>query len=315
VSEQQQQQTQQQALEVRPERPAVIMHPQTVREAMDFAKLLSDSDLVPKDYKGKPGNIVAALQYGSEVGLPPMAALKSIAVINGRASLWGDGAIAVVMTHPAYEWHQEMDVAAIDKAGAATFTIKRRGQPKPHTVTYTVELAKKAHLWGKQGPWTDHPARMLQLRARGWALRDVFPDALAGLSLAEESLDSGPIGDDGIPARAKNVTSACTLQDVLEAIRSAVDQPALTAVSALAMQLQPEEQAQAREAYKARLNELRKAQTPPKEGKHEVGKQKETEQQAAPADEEPPCDPKTGEVIEQPANAEQQGSTQGRLGW
>jgi hypothetical protein len=72
---------------------------------------------------------------------------------------------------------------------AAVCQAKRRGYSKPTTVTFTVADAKKAGLWGKQGPWQQYPRRMLQLRARGFALRDAFPDVLRGLVTAEEAQD------------------------------------------------------------------------------------------------------------------------------
>jgi hypothetical protein len=71
----------------------------------------------------------------------------------------------------------------------ATCTAKRRGYPEPTTVRFSVADAKKAGLWGKSGPWTQYPRRMLQLRARGFALRDAFPDVLKGLVTAEEAQD------------------------------------------------------------------------------------------------------------------------------
>jgi hypothetical protein len=55
--------------------------------------------------------------------------------------------------------------------------------------TFSQDDAKTAGLWGKQGPWSQYPKRMLQLRARGFALRDAFPDALRGIHSADESRD------------------------------------------------------------------------------------------------------------------------------
>ena len=52
-----------------------------------------------------------------------------------------------------------------------------------------MEDAKRAGLYGKQGPWQQYPKRMLQMRARAWALRDVFPDVLRGVHVAEEAQD------------------------------------------------------------------------------------------------------------------------------
>ena len=47
---------------------------------------------------------------------------------------------------------------------------------------------------GKQGPWTQYPKRMRQMRARAFALRDVFADILKGMPIAEE-LQDYPVSD------------------------------------------------------------------------------------------------------------------------
>jgi hypothetical protein len=70
----------------------------------------------------------------------------------------------------------------------AVCIAKRRGRT-PVTVRFSVEDAKRAGLWGKQGPWTQYPKRMMAMRARGFALRDAFADVLKGLITAEEAQD------------------------------------------------------------------------------------------------------------------------------
>jgi hypothetical protein len=55
--------------------------------------------------------------------------------------------------------------------------------------------AKRAGVWGKAGPWTQYPKRMLGIRARSFALRDVFPDVLGGLDIREEVEDSAEMID------------------------------------------------------------------------------------------------------------------------
>lgn len=161
------------------------MTPRTFEEALKFAELMSKSDLVPKDFKDKPGNILVAIQKGQEVGLSPMAALETIAVINGRASLWGDGLLGLVQASSTYEWIDESQCS--EKAGICT--IKRRGE-QPYTATFTLEDAKRAGLLGKPGTWTQYTKRMLQLRARAFAIRDKFADVLKGLVAAEEAMDT-----------------------------------------------------------------------------------------------------------------------------
>jgi len=158
--------------------------PKDLDEAMRFADMLAGSSIVPKDYIGKPGNCLVAIQWGMELGLQPMQAMQSIAVIGGRPSLWGDAMLALVKAHPAFEWiKEECD------GNVATCTIKRRGEPEV-VQSFSLEEAKRAGLTGKQGPWTQYPKRMLQMRARGFALRDAFPDALRGVVSAEEARDT-----------------------------------------------------------------------------------------------------------------------------
>lgn len=164
--------------------------PTNLTEAIALSKLIAGSDLAPKDFKGKPANCLIAMQMGAEVGLAPMQSLQNIAVINGRPSLWGDAALGVVQVHPEYEWHKE----GWDGEGerkVAWFQIKRKGQDA-YTTKFGIAEAKKAGLWGKPGPWQTYPERMLQMRARGFGLRDKFADALRGLSIAEEVMDIAP---------------------------------------------------------------------------------------------------------------------------
>lgn len=157
-------------------------------DAFRFAKMVSGSDFAPKDFKNKPESCMLAIQHGSEVGLSPMQSLQSIAVINGRPTIWGDAALALVQSSPVCEWVYESIDGDGDSMGAMC-QCKRRGYEKPTVSVFTVADAKRAGLWGKSGPWSQYPKRMLQLRARGFALRDAFPDVLKGLVTAEEAQD------------------------------------------------------------------------------------------------------------------------------
>jgi hypothetical protein len=168
-------------------RNASTLAPSNIGEAMKFAELLASSDMVPRDFKGKPANCLVAIQWGYEVGLGPLQALQNIAVINNRPSIWGDAALALVRAHPACAGVREW-IDGDGDAMTAFCEVSRRGE-QPQVRTFTVADAKKAGLWGKQGPWQQYPARMLQMRARGFAIRDVFPDALRGVITTEEAQD------------------------------------------------------------------------------------------------------------------------------
>ncbi len=159
--------------------------PKNLEEAMEMAKLIANSDLAPKDYKGKPGNVLIAVSMGKEVGLKTMQAIQGIAVINGRPCLWGDALLAVVQASPKFV---KIEESFDDKTMTATCKVWRKGNPNPHVGTFSKADAEKAGLWG-QNVHKKYPKRMLQMRARGFGCRDGFADALKGMQSAEEQRD------------------------------------------------------------------------------------------------------------------------------
>lgn len=167
------------------DRQGFDLSPRTFEQALEFSKYLAESDLVPKDFKGRPSNCLIAIQWGAELGLKPMQAMQNLAIINGRPSLWGDAVIALVRSSPLCEY-----VIETDDGQTATCKVKRRGDPSEQVRSFSMEDAQKAGLTSKQGPWTQYPKRMRQMRARAFALRDVFPDVLRGLPMAEEVMDT-----------------------------------------------------------------------------------------------------------------------------
>ena len=162
--------------------------PTTIDEAMRLSDILARSQMVPKVYQGKPEDILVATMWGREMGLAPMQALQNIAVINGKPSVYGDAAMALVQNSPVCEDIEEFMEDEGTPNPVAVCVAKRKGR-KPVTARFSVEDAKRAGLWAKQGPWTQYPKRMLQMRARGFALRDAFPDVLKGLITIEEAMD------------------------------------------------------------------------------------------------------------------------------
>lgn len=195
-----------------------FMTPTNLQEAMQLADILAGSDIVPKDYQRKPGNILVAMQWGAEIGLKPLQAMQNIAVINGRPSIWGDAMLALVRGGGLLEYITE---TLSEDSQIATCTVKRKGE-EAYISTFTMEDANKAGLAGKQGPWTQYPKRMLKLRARGYALRDVFPDVIKGMGYAEEEQDrQNKEIKDVTPPPAKN-SGTGSIKDRLKAKRAEV---------------------------------------------------------------------------------------------
>jgi len=210
-------------------RGGFAMSPSNMTEAMTMATMLCKSSMVPKCYINKPEDTLIAMMMGSELGLNPIQALQNIAVINGKPSIYGDALAALVQHHPAFGGMEEsFDQAAM----TATCTVWRKGGVK-HTQTFSKEDATKAGLWGKTGPWTSYPKRMLAMRARGFALRSQFADALAGLITREEAEDMPVVPDYvapaaiGAPPVADVISEA--IYDHLAAIDASADMASLQA--------------------------------------------------------------------------------------
>lgn len=199
--------------------------------ARPVAELLAKSELVPKGFQGKPMDILIAGAMGARLGLDLFSSLSGIAVVNGRATLWGDALLAVCQQHPAWEDYAQ-EITGEGDAMAATVTVKRKNR-SPHTETFSVADAKKAGLWGKQGPWSQHPKRMLALRARAFALRTVFADALAGFH-AKEEMDDEPVDvthtatvhQEPKAAKRRTVEQTAKAAEALPQVEAPQDEPA-----------------------------------------------------------------------------------------
>jgi hypothetical protein len=164
--------------------------PQSLDDAFRLAKALSLSgDMVPKSFQGNEQATMAAIIKGMEIGLAPMQALASIAVINGRASLWGD-ALPALMLRAGH--HVDVDYEGAGDALTAVASLTRGDTGKTIVRRFSMADAKRAGLLGKAGPWTQYPQRMIAARARSWAIRDGAADALMGLQTSDETQDYGP---------------------------------------------------------------------------------------------------------------------------
>ena len=221
--------------------------PTSITEAIKFSEMLAKSQMVPRQYHGKPEDVLVAIQWGCEVGLAPLQSLQNIAVINGKPSIYGDAAMALVLASPVCEGIEESIEGEGTPNPVAVCIARRRGRA-PVESKFSVEDAKRAGLWGKQGPWTAYPKRMLAMRARGFAIRDAFADVLKGLITAEEAQD---YPDD---RKAGNVVKMPT-KNPLDAL--AAPAPVVVDDDPGQQQVQEEEQQQAEEERPATAEEIK----------------------------------------------------------
>jgi len=199
-----------------------------------FANAVVASGLAPKDIN-TPEKALISIQFGMELGLAPMQSLQSIAVVNGRPTVWGDAVPGLVRGSGLLEMYQEEEVGTpFNDDYGWRITSLRKGDPKPVITTFTVADAKRAGLWGKTGPWTQYQSRMLKNRSRTFNFRDNFPDVLKGLRTYEEARDMVDVEAEVISS--KPVSRVDALADMIaapvegpeEVVSDAAKEPELT---------------------------------------------------------------------------------------
>lgn len=164
--------------------------PQNLEEAFRVANAFAVSGLAPQSLK-TPEAVLVAIMAGAELGFAPYQAMQSFAVINGRASIWGDAI-------PALLWARGFDIEEwFDDEDNATKAFCKVTRPSGKVIerTFSLKDAKEGLLIGKQGPWQTARKRMLQMRARAFAARDGAADVLRGMPVYEEVQDYQTIRD------------------------------------------------------------------------------------------------------------------------
>lgn len=157
------------------------------------AERLWGSSLKPASAKSAR-DVGLILMAGRDAGLTPTQTCQNVMIVNGRPSIWGDAMWSLVLDHPDYAGKAEKVTGTGDDM-TYEVTLRRRKMVHGEVVTieetgrFSVADAKRAKLWGKAGPWTAYPDRMLKIRARTFAARDLFSDAIGGMGVVEEQQD------------------------------------------------------------------------------------------------------------------------------
>lgn len=237
--------------------------------AKRIAHTLANSNLVPDAYRGRPNDCFVAINMGAELKMEPFQAIQSIAVIDGKPCLYGDGLIGVVRASPLCLWIKE---TVSEDGKVATCTTQRKGDPEPITASYSIDDAVLAGIHNKFN-WKKHPKRMLQMRARSYCLRDAYPDLLKGLGVVEEMIDHEdtppPVQSYELPKPDAPVVlpdqDAPTLSDVEHAMYQSESMEDLLKAAEMAKSLTGHDQVTARITYK----KMRKALLEDAEHAHE----------------------------------------------
>lgn len=188
----------------RSEQSALVQWADDARQAASIAQSLAPTSFVPAALRGKVAEVTAVILAGQELGLPPVAALRSMDVIQGTPALKAHAMRGLVQSHG----HKVQMVESDDRH--AVFRGKRAGEDEWQTVTWTIERAVKLGLASKD-QWKKQPQTMLEARATGTVCRLIAADVLFAMPYAAEELD-GSMAPDGSALVAPRVT----VEEILE---------------------------------------------------------------------------------------------------
>lgn len=169
--------------------PVVLENGSLMPKDMDgmwrIATAYNRSGLGPRDKNGEPlpvADLFGILSAGYSLGLNDSQAMSSMLIVNGRPGLFGDMPLALIRKSGKLKLFRE----EMQQDGTWICTVQRVEDAHPMVRHFTREMAEKAGLLRRSGPWTNYPQRMFQFRSRAWALRDAAPDVLLGVAIQEE---------------------------------------------------------------------------------------------------------------------------------
>ncbi len=230
---------------------ALAIIPRTIGEVESLAEILSKSTLLPDALKGKAADVVVSILAGQELGMPPMASIRGVHVVQGKPVLAADTMMGLVLASGLAEYFSQVEATAT----SVTFETKRKGAPKPQRVTWTFEDAKRAGIY--KNVWLTYPRQMLAARCKAELARAVYPDILAGVYDPDEiqvpsihvhtAPASAPVNDEQIEdAVIVTFADQCAAADSPDALKMLV--PALNKLPKGSP-----ERTEGMAAYKARL--------------------------------------------------------------
>lgn len=146
---------------------------------MEVAAALGEAGPMLPAHITSKGAALAVIMAGAELGIPPMAALRGIHLVKGKACL--DYSLMVGLLRRAHykvEWPE--------KSGIRCELRLTHPDGSTHTEVWDVDRAKSAGLWGS-GTWKAYPEAMLSARCVSSAARAFAGDVLAGCYSMDEA--------------------------------------------------------------------------------------------------------------------------------
>lgn len=159
---------------------------------MDLASKLAGADIIPASFKGKPANVLIALNMANRMHADPFAVMQNMYVVYGNPS-----------------FSSKFLIACFNGCGKySSIRYKFNGQPNTDDWTcrayayeiatgellegpaVSIGLAKKEGWYGKSGSkWQTMPEMMMRYRAAAFLIKTCAPELSFGMQTKEEAED------------------------------------------------------------------------------------------------------------------------------
>lgn len=160
---------------------ALVQWAYEARQAAQIAQSLAATSFAGA-LRGKPEEITAAILAGQELGLQPMATLRSIDIIQGTPALRAHAMRGLIQS----AGHSIQLVEASPER--CVMRGQRKGDAEWQQVEWTIARAAQLGLTSKD-QWKKQPQTMLVARATGELCRLIAADVLYAMPYAAEELD------------------------------------------------------------------------------------------------------------------------------
>lgn len=165
---------------------ALVLWAYEAQQANRIAQSLASTSFVPASLRGKPQDITAAILAGQELGLQPMATLRSLDVIQGTPALRAHAMRGLVQSHG----HKVQILESTKELCRMRGRRADEGDDDWQEIVWTIDDAKDLGLLSKD-QWKKQPKNMLVARATGVICRLIAADVLFAMPYAAEELGDG----------------------------------------------------------------------------------------------------------------------------
>ncbi len=163
-----------------------------IQKRWQEAQYLATSDLLPKHFAGKTGNVLVALEYAKQLStekrqLSPISVMQNLYVVHGNVGLSSKFMIALANTSGVFD-HPLLFKE--EGKGTSNFSVTCYSKISGQDVSYTIDMATaKAEGWTSNPKYKSMPALMLRYRAASFLIRTAAPQVTMGLQSDDDVRD------------------------------------------------------------------------------------------------------------------------------